>query len=62
MEKSIDLYLAILKEWLNGEGMNFAKHGLNKHDIFIMVTWYQNYLEQKTCNAITLSIINELIS
>jgi hypothetical protein len=54
-------YLTILNDWLNGGGINLQQHNLSKHDAFIMVAWYQNYLSQQTLNAITLAIINELI-
>ena len=56
------LYLTVLQEWLNGEGIDFAKHGLNRNDIFFMVAWYQNYLSQNTLNGITLTILDKLIT
>jgi len=56
-----NLYLTILDEWLNGEGIDFKKHNIQKDDIPLMVNFYQRYIKQETSKDIILAIIYELL-
>jgi len=56
-----NLYLTILDEWLNGEGISFKKHNIQKDDIPLMVNFYQRYIKAETANSIVLAIVYEIL-
>ena len=59
--QNVDLYWNILQEYLKGDGIDFARHGINKKDIPEMVCFYQRYIRKDTADGMILAIIYELI-
>ena len=55
------LYLQILDEYLNGEGIDFAKHGMNRADIVDMMLFYSRTLKDDVFRLIIQYVLTDSI-
>lgn len=59
--KNSKIYLTILNEYLNGEGIDFEKHNIQKIEIPSMVSFYLRILKPETANNLVMDILYEIL-
>ncbi|MDD4353594.1 MAG: hypothetical protein PHN56_03995 [Candidatus Nanoarchaeia archaeon] len=51
----------IYQTWLNGDGIDFAKEMIQKHEAYNLASLAYQHLRQETAHMFVLAIISELI-
>ena len=57
---SIRVCMDLFEDYINGDGVDFAKYGINKKDIPELVSFYQNCIKDPYSKQIILEIVYQL--